>query len=232
MHPEFWLLSVNSWQRLWRRPTWSELLRVAWDFDSQWRQRTNDTSSVSGVCEAYYFSIRCEPLYPKCNRICFNKSKNIIFADTSMAAPFCWLSKYPDDPDDQRFRQASRWKLCGLKRRFDKIISVCDICDICSSVLLLRFHGRFASQLHNQIRTMCKVTHLFVENWHIFFLFIILHYIPSLTVIIRWKVLFVKKNFFIYFCNRSWISDRRHVNTTENAMSPSDIFLPIWFGVC
>ena len=29
-HPEFWLLSVDC------RPTWSELLRVAWDFDSLW----------------------------------------------------------------------------------------------------------------------------------------------------------------------------------------------------
>ena len=25
----------------------------------------------------YYISIRCKPLYPKCNRICFNKSKNM-----------------------------------------------------------------------------------------------------------------------------------------------------------
>ena len=25
----------------------------------------------------YYISIRCEPLYPKCNCICFNKSKNM-----------------------------------------------------------------------------------------------------------------------------------------------------------
>ena len=40
-------------------------------------QRTNDTSSVSGICEAYYISIHCEPLYPKCNRISFNKSKNM-----------------------------------------------------------------------------------------------------------------------------------------------------------
>ena len=30
--------------------------------------------------------------------------------------------------------------------------------DICSSVLLLRFHGSFASRLRNQIQTTCKVT--------------------------------------------------------------------------
>ena len=168
MHPEFWLFdcrflteTVTKTHMVWAAPNG---LRFWFTVD----QRTNDTSSVSGVCEAYYFSICYEPLYPKCNRICFNKSKNIIFADTSMAAPFCWLSKYPYDPDDQRFRQASRRKLCGLKRRFDKIISVCDICDICSSVLLLRFHGRFASQLHNQIRTMCKVTCLWKTDTYFF----------------------------------------------------------------
>ena len=36
-------------------------------------------------------------------------------------------------------------------------------------------------------------SHLCVENWHIFFLFIILRNTLSLTVIIRWNVLFVKK---------------------------------------
>ena len=36
--------------------------------------RTNDSSSVCGVCETYYISTRCEPLYPKCNRISSNKN--------------------------------------------------------------------------------------------------------------------------------------------------------------
>ena len=39
--------------------------------------RTNDSSSVCGVCEAYYISTRCEPLCPKCNRISSNKSMNM-----------------------------------------------------------------------------------------------------------------------------------------------------------
>ena len=39
--------------------------------------RTNDSSSVCGVCEAYYISTRCEPLYPKCNCISSNKSMNM-----------------------------------------------------------------------------------------------------------------------------------------------------------
>ena len=59
-----------------------------WLAMDQW---TNDTSSVSGVCEAYYISTCCEPLYPKCNCICFNKSKNMtlpgIFTDTSTGFP-------------------------------------------------------------------------------------------------------------------------------------------------
>ena len=39
--------------------------------------RTNDSSSVCGICEAYYISTRCESLYPKCNRISSNKSMNM-----------------------------------------------------------------------------------------------------------------------------------------------------------
>ena len=40
--------------------------------------RTNDSSSVCGICEAYYISTRCESLYPKCNRISSNKSMNMM----------------------------------------------------------------------------------------------------------------------------------------------------------
>ena len=39
--------------------------------------RTNDSSSVCGICEAYDISTRCESLYPKCNRISSNKSMNV-----------------------------------------------------------------------------------------------------------------------------------------------------------
>ena len=39
--------------------------------------RTNDSSSVCAICEAYYISTRCESLYPKCNRISSNKSMNL-----------------------------------------------------------------------------------------------------------------------------------------------------------
>ena len=39
--------------------------------------RTNDSSSVCGICEACNISIHCDPLYPKCNRISNNKSMNM-----------------------------------------------------------------------------------------------------------------------------------------------------------
>ena len=46
----------------------------------------------------------------------------------------------------------------------------------------------------------------------------------------------LKKNIFGDFFVGSRISDRRHVNTfvntTENAMSSTDIFLLNWFDVC
>ena len=107
----------------------------------------------------YYISIRCEPLYPKCNRICFNKSKNM-----TLSSPIHRWQRHFVDCQSTRMTQMTKDfarhhdENYGLKWGFDKIISVCDICDICSSVLLLRFHGRFASQLGNQIRTTCKVT--------------------------------------------------------------------------
>ena len=55
-------------------------------------------------------------------------------------------------------------------------------------------------------------------------------------------MLFVEKIFFMTSPIRlhrefvlRWvlrISDRRHVNTTENEMSPTDIFISNWFDVC
>ena len=113
----------------------------------------------------YYIGIRCEPLYPKCNGICFNKSKNM-----TLSSPIHRWQRHFVDCQSTRMTQMTKDfarhhdENYGLKWRFDKIISVCDICDICSSVLLLRFHGRFASQLRNQIRTTCKVTCLWKTN--------------------------------------------------------------------
>ena len=44
---------------------------------------------------------------------------------------------------------------------------------------------------------------------------------------------YLLKKYFLWLLRRvSQISDRRHVNTTENEMSPADIFISIWFDVC
>ena len=51
-------------------------------------------------------------------------------------------------------------------------------------------------------------------------------------MIIEWNVLFVEKYFLLLLRWVSRISDRRHVNTTENEMSPTDIVISNWFDVC
>ena len=40
------------------------------------------------------------------------------------------------------------------------------------------------------------------------------------------------KNIFCDFSEGSRIADRRHVNTTENEVSPTDIFISNWFDIC
>ena len=90
--------------------------------------RTNDTSPVSGVCQAYYINTHCEPLYLKCNRISFNKSKRMTPSSLiwSMGSAILLTVRVPVWPADQRFRWASWWKLCRIKWHFQKIILVCD----------------------------------------------------------------------------------------------------------
>ena len=62
--------------------------------------RTNDSSSVCGICEAYYISTRCESLYPKCNRISSNKSMNMtpyspMYLDGSAILLTCQRTVWP-----------------------------------------------------------------------------------------------------------------------------------------
>ena len=93
--------------------------------------RTNDSSSVCGICEAYYISTRCESLYPKCNRISFNKSMNM-----TPYSPIPRRQRHFVDCQRTRMTQlTSRRKLCGVKRHFDKMISVCDKLSISSNYI-------------------------------------------------------------------------------------------------
>ena len=80
----------------------SELFRVAWDFDSPWI--TGPMTAHQSV--AYARHIILVPAANLCtlSAIVFLPIKTWIwhhsFADTSTAAPFCWLSADPYDPDD------------------------------------------------------------------------------------------------------------------------------------
>ena len=96
--------------------------------------------------------------------------------------------------------------------------------NICSYEFLLRVHDSFAGQLRNQIRTTClwKIDKLFIFS-------LILHNTTEIIIIIKWDVFLVEKIFLVTpstgpdstpgVCDGSRISDRRHVNTTENVMS-------------
>ena len=120
--------SFDSWvsivDKVWSRPTWSELLRVDWDFDSPW---ITGHQSV-----AYVRHIILAPAANLCtlSAIVFLPIKAWIWRHLRRyidgSAILLWLSRDPDDPDDSRFHRASRRKLCGMKRHFDKLTSVCD----------------------------------------------------------------------------------------------------------
>ena len=122
---DFWVSIVDKVRS---RPTWSELLRVAWDFDSPWIKgpmtpyrsrpyaRHVAVIPAAKLCDSIaivFLSIEVRIRHNLCRYI---DGSAILF----------WLSRDPYDPDDQRFHHASRRKLCGIKRYFDKITSVCD----------------------------------------------------------------------------------------------------------
>ena len=98
--------------------------------------RTNDSSSVCGICEAYYISTRCESLYPKCNRISSNKSMNM-----TPYSPIPRRQRHFVDCQRTRITQLTKDfamphdENCGVKRHFDKMISVCDKLSISSNYI-------------------------------------------------------------------------------------------------
>ena len=72
-----------------------------------------------------------------------------------------------------------------------------------------------------------------IDTWFISSL--ILHNTTEIIIIIERNVLFVEKTLLVTSAagQESPIDiDRRHVNTTENAMSSTDIFISNWFDVC
>ena len=119
---DFWVSIVDKVRS---RPTWSELLRVAWDFDSPWI--TGSMAAHQSV--AYVRHIILAPAANLCtlSAIVFFPIKALMWRHLRRyidgSAILFWLSR---DPDNQRFHHASRRKLCGIKRHFGKITSVCD----------------------------------------------------------------------------------------------------------
>ena len=122
---DFWVSIVDKVRS---RPTWSELLRVAWDFDSPWIKGP----MTPYQSRPYARHVTAAPAAKLCDSIA------IVFLSIEVriwhnlrryidgSAILFWVSRDPYDPDDQRFHHASRRKLCGIKRCFDKITSVCD----------------------------------------------------------------------------------------------------------
>ena len=122
---DFWVSIVDKVRS---RPTWSELLRVAWDFDSPWIKGP----MTPYQSRPYARHVSVIPAAKLCDSIA------IVFLSIEVriwhnlrryidgSAILFWLSRDPYDPDDQRFHHASRRKLCGIKRCFDKITWVCD----------------------------------------------------------------------------------------------------------
>ena len=195
------------------------MVRGASDFDSPCHvdYRTNDNLSVSAVCETYCINTCCEPLRPQCNPISFNKSNNVT----------------PSPPKPQ-------WAVL-----------------FCSPVkvpfTISPVHGSFVGRLHNQIWTMwlwkTDTIYSFISfTWyhfnhhnyqveHVicwkFILSLVLHNTTSVIIIIEWNVVFVEKIFLLTSSmGHAGISEWQHVNTTENEMSPTGIFISNWFVVC
>ena len=126
--------------------------------------RTNDSSLDCGVCEAYYISTRCEPLYLKCNRISSNKRMNM-----TRYSPIHRRQRQLVDCQRIRMTQMTKdfamrhdenymeWN--GILIKSYQFVTNCPYQTIyskhnmCSNEFLWRFHDSFAGQLRNQIRT-------------------------------------------------------------------------------
>ena len=127
-------------------------------------QRTNDTLSVSAVCETYCSNICCEALWLNCNRISFNRSEN-----TTQSPPihrrqrhFVLTVKGPVWPRWPKISPCVTtkimWNKNSISIKSHQFVTNCPYQTMYSKhnyEFLLRFHDSFAGQLRNQIRTTC-----------------------------------------------------------------------------
>ena len=203
--------------------------------------RTNDSSSVCGVCETRNMSTGCEPLYPKCYCLSSNKSMNMMpsspihrrqhhFVDCEGTCMTQMTKDFVMHHDENYV------KLNSISIKSHQFVTNCPYQtlyskhNICSYEFLLRFHDSFASGLCNQIRTnwLWKIDTEFIPS-------LILHNTTEIIIIIKWNVLLVEKIFLVTSSMGQESSidiDRWYVNNSENAMSSTDIFISNWFDVC
>ena len=122
--------------------------------------RTNDSSSVCGVCETYYISTRCEPLYPKCIRISSNKNMNMTpyspihrrqhhFVDCQRTR----MTQMTKDFAKRHDENYVEWN--GISIKSHQFVTNCPYQkhNICSYEFSLPFLDSFAGRLPYQIRT-------------------------------------------------------------------------------
>ena len=176
--------SFDSWvsivDKMWSRPTWSELLRVTWDFDSP--RITGPMTAHQSVAyvrhNINHISTRCKPLYPKSNRISSNKSMNMMpsspihrqqrhFVDcqgthmTQMTKDFAMRH-------DENYVQ---WNAISIKSH--QFVTNCPYQtiyskhNICSYEFLLRFHDSLPVDcaIKSGPRGCGKLTHNSFLNW-------------------------------------------------------------------
>ena len=123
--------------------------------------RTNDSSSVCGVCEAYYISTRCESLYP--SAIVFLPIRAWIWRHIRRQRHFvdCQRTRMTMLTKDFAMRHDENYvEWNGISIKWYQFVTNCPYHqtiyskhNICSYEFLLRFHDSFAGRLRNQIRT-------------------------------------------------------------------------------
>ena len=177
---DLWMLwgsTVENFDNVWSRSTGTHMVQAAPSGLRFWLTvdyRTNDTLSISAVCETYCINTFCVALWLNCNHISFNKSKNMTRSPQipRWAVPFCLLSQYPYCQITKYFAMLHD-KNCGIKWHFDKITWVRDkfahIKLYISNMTHVATCFVTISQEFWQLIVQSNPDHVVVENWHIMY---------------------------------------------------------------
>ena len=183
---------VSIVDKVWSGPTWSELLRVAWDFDSPWI--TGPMTAHQSVAYVRYIILAPAANLCTLSAIVFLPIKAWIWRH---------LCRYIDGSAILLTQMTKYFAMChnenyvewnGISIKSHQFVTNCPYQtiyskhNICSYEFLLRFHDSFAGRLRNQIRTtwLWKIDTQFISS-------LILHNTTEIIIIIKWNVLFVEK---------------------------------------